>query len=59
MLKSGYLTDAWGHLCLSLGLLLGLKHKLCFRDWLFLGEIQKMAGLVVSIVRVELVMGAP
>ena len=26
-------------------LLPGLQHKLCFRDWIFLGEIKKTAGL--------------
>jgi len=36
-----------------------LKHKLGFHDWLFLGEIKKMAGLAVRAERVEPVMGVP
>jgi len=53
--KNGCLTDAWCHLCLSAVLL----RKLGFRDWLYLGEIEKIAGLAARAAKVEPVMGAP
>jgi len=36
-----------------------MQNKLGFCEWLFLGEIKKIAGLAARAVRVEPLMGVP